>query len=141
MAKSLRAKSSHKAKRFRRHNLEYQSVVDKRAERITEKAIENYIKNQIKLARQNGDTTSTDEELKSQFEVKAADLYKKKVAEKDTDGDLNMNEATDKQDEDNKDNKEDIKVSTSGWRDARHLNYRRAKKEKSSKKKGSFMKF
>ena len=37
MAKSLRAKSSHKAKRFRRHNLEYQSVVDERAGRIVEK--------------------------------------------------------------------------------------------------------
>ncbi|XBW38139.1 hypothetical protein QEN19_003735 [Hanseniaspora menglaensis] len=141
MAKSLRAKSSHKAKRFRRHNLEYQSVVDKRAERITEKAIENYIRNQIKLARANGDETSTDEELKAQFEVKAAELYKKKGSKKDADGDLSMDAVAGEQNEENQDNKDESKVSTSGWRNARHLNYRRAKKEKTTKKKGSFMKF
>ncbi|AGO12520.1 AaceriAER180Wp [[Ashbya] aceris (nom. inval.)] len=33
------------------------------------------------------------------------------------------------------------KVSTSGWRDARHLNYKRAKKLRKTKHKGSFVKF
>lgn len=33
------------------------------------------------------------------------------------------------------------KVSTSGWRDARHHNYKKAKKMKHSKKKVSFTKF
>lgn len=33
------------------------------------------------------------------------------------------------------------KVSTSGWRDARHHNYKKAKKIKNSKKKVSFTKF
>lgn len=37
------------------------------------------------------------------------------------------------------DEREIKRVSTSGWRDARHLNYKRAKKLKS--KKGSFTKF
>lgn len=36
---------------------------------------------------------------------------------------------------------ESKKVSTSGWRDARHLNYKRAKKMKKNKKKGSFTRF
>ncbi|AMD18718.1 HBL184Wp [Eremothecium sinecaudum] len=33
------------------------------------------------------------------------------------------------------------KISTAGWRDARHLNYRRAKKARKNNKKGSFTKF
>lgn len=37
--------------------------------------------------------------------------------------------------------KEPAKISTSGWRDARHHNYKKAKKIKNSKKKGSFTKF
>lgn len=38
--------------------------------------------------------------------------------------------------------KKDVgKVSTSGWRDARHHNYKKAKKIKKSKKKVSFTKF
>ncbi|QLL32890.1 hypothetical protein HG536_0D04120 [Torulaspora globosa] len=37
--------------------------------------------------------------------------------------------------------KEVRKISTSGWRDARHHNYKKAKKIKNSKKKGSFTKF
>lgn len=141
MAKSLRSKSSHKAKRFRRHNLEYQSHVDKRASRITEKAIENYIKNQIKLAREGGDTESTDEELKVQFQAKAEELYKKKALKKDADGDMTMDQNEAEEKNEAKDNKEENGVSTSGWRNARHLNYRRAKKEKTNKKKGSFMRF
>lgn len=36
---------------------------------------------------------------------------------------------------------ESKKVSTSGWRDARHHNYKKAKKMKNSKKKVSFTKF
>ncbi|QLQ79768.1 hypothetical protein HG537_0C04170 [Torulaspora globosa] len=38
-------------------------------------------------------------------------------------------------------NKKLNKISTSGWRDARHHNYKKAKKIKNSKKKGSFTKF
>ncbi|CCE93015.1 uncharacterized protein TDEL_0F02040 [Torulaspora delbrueckii] len=40
-----------------------------------------------------------------------------------------------------KDDDESKKVSTSGWRDARHHNYKKAKKMKNSKKKVSFTKF
>lgn len=40
-----------------------------------------------------------------------------------------------------KDDDESKKVSTSGWRDARHHNYKKAKKMKNSKKKISFTKF
>ncbi|SCU84565.1 LADA_0D02432g1_1 [Lachancea dasiensis] len=36
---------------------------------------------------------------------------------------------------------DDKKVSTSGWRDARHHNYKRNKKLNKSRKKGSFTKF
>ncbi|CCF59530.1 hypothetical protein KAFR_0H01200 [Kazachstania africana CBS 2517] len=36
---------------------------------------------------------------------------------------------------------EPVKVSTSGWRDARHHNYKRNKKLRKTKKKGSFTKF
>ena len=78
MAKSLRAKSSHKAKRFRRHNLEYQSVVDERAERIANKAIDNYISEKIKLARENGDEATPEDELRETFRAEAEALYRKK---------------------------------------------------------------
>lgn len=37
--------------------------------------------------------------------------------------------------------KDDKKVSTSGWRDARHHNYKKSKMIKKTKKKGSFTKF
>lgn len=40
-----------------------------------------------------------------------------------------------------KDGEPEKKVSTSGWRDARHHNYKKAKKMKHSKKKGSFTNF
>lgn len=40
-----------------------------------------------------------------------------------------------------KETKESVKVSTSGWRDARHHNYKKNKKMKKSKKKGSFTRF
>lgn len=134
MAKSLRAKSSHKAKRFRRHNLEYQSVVDERAERIVDKAIDNYISEKIKLAREEGDE-SVEDDLKEKFKAEAEALYKKKGPKSNTDENMDVEGQEDKEP------KEENKVSTSGWRSARHLNYRRAKKEKSKKKKGSFMKF
>ncbi|KAL6938907.1 hypothetical protein ACO0OL_000530 [Hanseniaspora opuntiae] len=136
MAKSLRAKSSHKAKRFRRHNLEYQSVVDERAERIANKAIDNYISEKIKLARENGDEATPEDELRETFRAEAEALYRKKGPK--SIGDENMEVENQ---EESSESSDKPKVSTSGWRSARHLNYRRAKKEKSKKKKGSFMKF
>lgn len=39
------------------------------------------------------------------------------------------------------DTKEEKKVSTSGWRNARHHDYKKAKKMKKTQKKGSFTKF
>ena len=90
----------------------------------------------IKLAREEGDETTPEEELKETFRVQAEALYKKKGPKSTNDENMEVEGQ-----QDDAESKETNKVSTSGWRSARHLNYRRAKKEKSKKKKGSFMKF
>lgn len=112
MAKSLRAKSHLHAKSVKRVGV-FQKVVDARQERIAEKLKQDLINQKIKeLKEKNGG----DEDAATMEIDDIAALDKKTDAKTG-------------------------KVSTSGWRDARHLNYKRAKKAKKTKKKGSFTRF
>ncbi|CCK71511.1 uncharacterized protein KNAG_0H00960 [Huiozyma naganishii CBS 8797] len=111
MAKSLRAKSHLKAKSVKRHAV-FQKVVDARETRLAEKLKQDFINQKVKeLKEKDGEDVTMEID-----NVGAAD-----ISEGST-----KNGAT---------------VSTSGWRDARHLNYRRSKKAKKTGKKGSFTKF
>ncbi|CCC67642.1 hypothetical protein NCAS_0A10840 [Naumovozyma castellii] len=110
MAKSLRAKSHLKAKSVKRHAV-FQKIVDAREERIANKLKQGLIDQKMaKLKEQNGGDADA-------------------VMEIDAEG---------KTDEEKK-STETKKVSTSGWRDARHHNYKKNKSMK--KKKGSFTRF
>lgn len=91
MAKSVRAKSTLRAKSAKRGN-EFQKAYDAREARILEKRQQDLMRQKM-------------EELKQ----KEADGKMEDVAEKPA---------------------KPAKVSTSGWRDANHLNYRRAHKKK-----------
>lgn len=113
MAKSLRAKSHLKAKSIKRKGV-FQNVVDARTDRLAEKLKQDLIDQKMqKLKAKDGDM-ELDEGVLQNAEVK---------------------EDGEKMDEDKK------KVSTSGWRDARHHTYKKNQKIKKTKKKGSFTKF
>lgn len=68
------------------------------------------------------------------------DLIDQKMKElKEKNGEDAVMEVDDLATKDSKD--PSVKISTSGWRDARHHNYKKNKKMKKSKKKGSFTRF
>lgn len=115
MAKSLRAKSRLQAKSVKRKG-EFQNAVNAREQRISEKLKQDLINQKLKEFRAKNSTKEEDGEEPTMEVDDLASLEKK--------------EQTKSQ-----------KISTSGWRDARHLNYKRAKKMKKSKKKGSFTRF
>ncbi|KAL6942161.1 hypothetical protein ACO0QE_003327 [Hanseniaspora vineae] len=149
MAKSLRASSTIKAKAYRKNNLEYQRVVDARVQRIAEKLKQNYINEKVKkYLNEHEGLETVDDDIMAQFTAEAERLTGSKSQPRaNGDGDQDL-DAMDTEgaaaagaagaDSDKSAAKS---VSTSGWRDARHLNYRKAKKMKKSKKKGSFTKF
>lgn len=113
MAKSLRAKSHLKAKSIKRKN-EFQKTVDARAERVANKLKEDLIRQKLEELKNKNGGMELDPSSVDALEAKAD---------------------TDAMDTDAK------KVSTSGWRDARHHNYKKSKKMKAARKKGSFTKF
>ncbi|KAL6939650.1 hypothetical protein ACO0RG_003495 [Hanseniaspora osmophila] len=142
MAKSLRASSTIKAKAFRKNNLEYQKYADSRVLRISEKLKQNYINEKVKkYLKEHEGLETVDEDIMAQFAAEAEKLIGSKsqprvdgngaqdIDSMDTDGATDGDKSAAKS------------ISTSGWRDARHLNYRKAKKMKKSKKRGSFTKF
>lgn len=114
MAKSLRAKSHLKAKSIKRKG-EFQNAVDARQGRIAEKLKQDLINQKLKELKDKNGGEEGDEQAMQIDDL--ASLEKKD------------------------DDKPAVKISTSGWRDARHLNYKRAKKMKNTKKKGSFTRF
>ncbi|SCU94512.1 LANO_0E07008g1_1 [Lachancea nothofagi CBS 11611] len=70
------------------------------------------------------------------------ELIKQQVEEiKRKNSDLKTDEAARQALEVERMEQDDKKVSTSGWRDARHHNYKRNKKLNNNRKKGSFTKF
>ncbi|CAL9730301.1 hypothetical protein MOUN0_J02278 [Monosporozyma unispora] len=114
MAKSLRAKSHLKAKSVKRQG-EFQNAVDARQSRISEKLKQDLINQKLKELKAKNGGEDGDEQTMQIDDL--ASLEKKETDEPAA------------------------KISTSGWRDARHLNYKRAKKMKKNKKKGSFTRF
>ncbi|KAG0669409.1 hypothetical protein KLU848_4669 [Kluyveromyces marxianus] len=112
MAKSLRAKSDLNAKSIKRKAV-FQKTVDARAERVAEKLKNDLLKQKMEELKAKNNGMEIDEEtLLKQEEEKRKEM-----------------ESVQK------------KVSTSGWRDARHHNYKKAKLQKKKSKKGSFTKF
>lgn len=70
------------------------------------------------------------------------DLVKQKLDElKAKNNGMEVDESVLKEQEKTADQDESKKVSTSGWRDARHHNYKKAKLQRKKNKKGSFTKF
>lgn len=114
MAKSLRAKSRLQAKSVKRKG-EFQNAVNAREQRISEKLKQDLINQKLKELKAKNGTNEEAEEPTMEIDDLAS---------------LEKKEETKNQ-----------KISTSGWRDARHLNYKRAKKMKKNKKKGSFTRF
>ncbi|KAK5773853.1 uncharacterized protein PWA37_003798 [Arxiozyma heterogenica] len=114
MAKSLRAKSCLKAKSVKRKD-EFQNAVNARELRISEKLKQDLINQKLKELKSKNGTDGESNEPAMEIDDLAS---------------LEKKEETKTQ-----------KISTSGWRDARHLNYKRAKKMKKNKKKGSFTRF
>ncbi|SCU92151.1 LAMI_0E09010g1_1 [Lachancea mirantina] len=115
MAKSLRAKSQLKAKSVKRKN-EFQKAADARSQRLAEKLRDDLVRQKV-------------EELKKQNNGAEIDETTLEALENGS------KPAPDAMEEDSK------KVSTSGWRDARHHTYKKNKKLAKSRKKGSFTKF
>ncbi|CCD22701.1 uncharacterized protein NDAI_0A05460 [Naumovozyma dairenensis CBS 421] len=111
MAKSLRAKSHLKAKSIKRRSV-FQKIVDARESRLAERLKKDFVDQKVKeLKEKNGDA---------------------EIMDIDADGKITG------EDESEISTK---KVSTSGWRDARHHAYKKNKIAKKAKKKGSFTKF
>lgn len=111
MAKSLRASSHLNAKSVKRQAV-FQKIVDARESRIAEKLKNELIQQKLKeLREKEGEDAIIDEDA---IIAEIENKPKKDASEK---------------------------VSTSGWRDARHHLYKKAKKIKKSKKKGSFTRF
>lgn len=111
MAKSLRAKSHLNAKSIKRKGV-FQKTVDARAERVSEKLKKDLIKQKVEALKAKNNGAEVDEATLLQQE--------------ENDGKMSVDEK---------------KVSTSGWRDARHHNYKKARLMKQKSKKGSFTKF
>lgn len=114
MAKSLRAKSRLQAKSVKRKG-EFQNAVNAREQRISERLQQDLINQKLKELKSKNETNEETNEPTMEIDGLAS---------------LEKKEETKTQ-----------KISTSGWRDARHLNYQRAKKMKKNKKKGSFTRF
>lgn len=110
MGKSLRSKSHLKAKSIKRKNV-FQKIENERIRRISDNLKQDLINQKIQ-------------------DLKAQNNY----AEINESSFQTINESNDKIDEDIR------KIRTSGWRDARHHTYKKAKKMKKVKK-GSFTKF
>ncbi|KAL3234326.1 hypothetical protein RNJ44_03088 [Nakaseomyces bracarensis] len=113
MAKSLRASTHIHAKSVKRQAV-FQKIVDAREARIADKLKSELIQQKLKELREKegADAMIDEEKLIAEIEEK----------------------------KNNSDNNE-VKVSTSGWREGRHHLYKKNKKLKKSKKKGSFTKF
>jgi len=108
MGKSLRSKSKLKAKAFKRSG-EFQKAVDQRTQRLFEKSQEELIKQKIK------------EQEEAKINENKANQQKEEEGENDDNDDDAMKV------DDEKDGK---KVSTSGYRTARHHLYKKNKKAK-----------
>ncbi|CAG99596.1 uncharacterized protein KLLA0_E12431g [Kluyveromyces lactis] len=116
MAKSIRASSHLNAKAIKRKGV-FQKTVDARAARVAEKLKNDLLKQKLDDLKAKNNGMEVDEETLLQQER----LQKEEKLESGEDSEK--------------------KVSTSGWRDARHHNYKKARLQKNKNKKGSFTKF
>ncbi|CDO92579.1 unnamed protein product [Kluyveromyces dobzhanskii CBS 2104] len=115
MAKSIRASSDLNAKSIKRKGV-FQKTVDARAARVSDKLKNDLLKQKLDKLKAKNNGMEIDEEALLQQEK----LEKEQKKEDEASG---------------------KKVSTSGWREARHHVYKKARLQKNKNKKGSFTKF